>query len=54
MLLYVCLQKLFQTIVDYIDNFDVSEELFHTLNEQLKKKYYNSFIKPDKLARLVI
>jgi len=37
--------------MDRIDEFDVSDQDFHTLNEQLKKNYYNSFIKPEKLAR---
>ncbi|KAF6035302.1 NRD1 [Bugula neritina] len=45
------LHKLMEIIMDRIDEFDVSDQDFHTLNEQLKKNYYNSFIKPEKLAR---
>ncbi|XP_067935515.1 nardilysin-like isoform X2 [Watersipora subatra] len=44
------LAKLFETIVDHISNFDLSSDVFHALKEQLKKNYFNRFIKCEKLA----
>lgn len=33
------------------DNFSVTDEMFDALRGQLKKDYYNGFIKPEKQGR---
>ncbi|XP_071799391.1 nardilysin-like [Asterias amurensis] len=43
------LPLLFDTIVDYIVNFSVTEELFEAVKESMIKSYYNHVIKPGKL-----
>ena len=44
---------LLETILSHIKNFEVNftEDVFNAVREQIKKEYYNNFIKPDKLVR---
>ncbi|XP_022087201.1 nardilysin-like [Acanthaster planci] len=51
------LPLLFDTIVDYIANFSVTQDLFDAVKESMIKSYYNHVIKPGKLnndVRLLI
>ena len=50
----VYFQKLFETIIDHMANFTVNEGLFEVVHSQLKKNYYNQFIKPNRLVKYVI
>ncbi|XP_038056169.1 nardilysin-like [Patiria miniata] len=43
------LPLLFDTILDYIANFSVTQELFDAVKESMIKSYYNHVIKPGKL-----
>lgn len=42
---------LFETILDHIANFDVTDALFDAVKTHLSETYYNDFIKPSKLCR---
>ncbi|XP_066298938.1 nardilysin-like [Branchiostoma lanceolatum] len=45
------LPLLFETIVDYMADFSVSEEMFQAVKTQLRRSYYNHVIKPMQLVR---
>lgn len=49
------LPLLLQTILEHFKSFskDLDEDLFKAVREQVKKNYYNNFLKPDKLVREV-
>ena len=44
------IQKLFETIVDYLVDLDVTDGTFDMVKEQLKRTYHNNYIKPSNLA----
>ncbi|XP_019634361.1 PREDICTED: nardilysin-like [Branchiostoma belcheri] len=45
------LPLLFETIVDYMADFSVTEEMFDAVKTQLRRSYYNHVIKPMQLVR---
>ncbi|KAI0218007.1 Nardilysin [Lamellibrachia satsuma] len=44
------LSKLFETIIDYIASFSVTDEMFVAMKEQLQKTYNNSYLRPSRLV----
>ena len=44
-------QLLFETIIDYLANFSVSEDMFQAVKESIGRSYYNHIIKPNKLNK---
>ena len=47
------LQKLFETIIDYIASFSVTNKMFEAMKEQLQKAYNNSYLRPSRLVTYV-
>ncbi|KAK2169696.1 hypothetical protein NP493_1179g00008 [Ridgeia piscesae] len=44
------LPKLFETIIDYIASFTVTDDMFEAMKEQLQKTYSNSYLRPSRLV----
>ena len=49
----LALQKLFETIIDYIASFSVTNKMFEAMKEQLQKAYNNSYLRPSRLVTYV-
>ena len=47
------LQKLFETIIEYIASFSVTNKMFEAMKEQLQKAYNNSYLRPSRLVTYV-
>lgn len=44
------IQKLFETVIDYLVELDVTDGTFDMVKDQLKRTYHNNYIKPSNLV----
>ena len=45
------LTLLLDTILSHFDKFKIDNDMFKAVRDQVKKNYYNNFIKPQKLVK---
>ena len=50
MLRVFVIQKLFETVIDYLVDLDVTDGTFDMVKDQLKRTYHNNYIKPSNLV----